>query len=294
MDPRPTYRARARTGTRGWIVALVAAWPAAPALAADPETPAAAARLTALVGIDHRSGGYGLERDSELWYAPFGVKLLFPDLGLTPTRYDQLELAVTLPYLAISGPAEVVFVGGGAAATDRRTLVSSREQGIGDLAARATWIWLPPLEARLPALELTGRLRLPTGDERDGLGSGAVETSGQLDLYRSFGPVTPFLGIGYRFFSDSDRYRLRDGLLATAGIAAQLREGLSAGAWVDWRRAATRGADDPFELLPYLAIRLPGRVSLSPYGVIGLSDGSADWGLGLQLGIWLELRGSRP
>ena len=53
--------------------------------------------------------------------------------------------------------------------------------------------------------------------------------------------------------------------------------------------AASKSADDPLELTPYLAVRCGSRWTLSPYGVWGLSDGSPDFGFGLQLSVAVDV-----
>ena len=249
-------------------------------------------------GLDYRRGDYDLERDTEIWYAPFTLKLLLDDFAPTPWRNDQIELGVTLPWVEIHGPS-LVAQGAGrvdAAGSDpgdptgrRRT----RDRGLGDLVARVTYLWYPTRPLPLPALELSTKVRFPTGDQSRGLGTGAFETTTQLDLYRSFGRVTPLGTIGYRFFGQSRDFRLRDGPLASLGFALRGPRWLSGGVFFDWRRSATRGVDDPLELMPYLSIRPNRRVAIQPYGVVGFSDGSADYGAGLQLSTRLTLRRPR-
>jgi hypothetical protein len=279
-------------GLRSLGLGLVLAWAVGGPIAAEPGS---WGTLTATTGVDFRRGDYGLERDTELWYAPLTVKLLLEDFGLTPTAGDQLEFGVTLPYLDIRGPVGVVAIEG-AVPVDRPdgSTRSEHDRGIGDVVLRGTYLWRPYPTDWLPAIELTGRLKLPTGDEDEGLGIGTLEGSGQLDVYRSFGPITPFASVGYRGFGHSDDFDLEDGWLASGGLIARFHEAVSGGVFVDWREAASRSADDPLELTPYLAVRCGSRWTLSPYAVAGLSDGSPDFGFGLQLSVALELPDSRP
>lgn len=269
---------------------LLALLAASPAPAGEPSSLLPPGKLSVNAGLDFRTGDYDLERDTHVWFAPFTVKYLFDDFAPTPFRNDQLEIAGTVSYVEIDGPSSVVLADTGVVAIGGRdSLETSRDRGLSDVVARVTYLWFPAVVSPLPAFELTGRAKFPTGDEDRGLGSGAFETTAQLDLYRSFGPVTPIATVGYRFFSGSREFHLRDGALASLGVAARASDWLSGGAFLDWREAASRGTDDLVELLPYLAVKLGRRTTLQPYGVVGFTDGSADWGLGLQVSASFRL-----
>lgn len=259
--------------------------------------PGAWGTLTATTGFDYRRGDYGLDRDTELWYAPLTLKFLLEDLGWTPTDGDQLEFGVTVPYLDIRGPVDVITAGVETVPIDRGDGIemrSERDRGLGDIVLRGTYLWRPFPADPLPAIELTGRLKLPTGEENEGLGIGSLEGSGQLDLYRSFGPITPFASVGYRAFEGTSDFDLEDGWLASGGLIGRFHESVSGGLFVDWREAASKSADDPLELTPYLAVRCGSHWTISPYGVVGLSDGSPDFGFGLQLSVAVDIPRSRP
>ena len=187
--------------------------------------------------------------------------------------------------MEIDGPSEIVIIGGAASQVgdSAESLETSRDRGLGDLVARITYLWFPLRVTPLPAFELTGRVKFPTGDEDRGLGTGAFQTSGQLDVYRSFGPLTPIATFGYRFFGASREFDLRDGPFASIGVAGRANPWLSAGVFFDWRRAATSDSDDLLELLPYVSVKAKPWLTFQPYAVAGFGDGSADWGAGLSV-----------
>ena len=47
--------------------------------------------------------------------------------------------------------------------------------------------------------------------------------------------------------------------------------------------------DDLWEVLPYLAWKARPWLRVQPYAVAGFGDGSADWGVGLQLSASMRL-----
>jgi hypothetical protein len=48
----------------------------------------------------------------------------------------------------------------------------------------------------------------------------------------------------------------------------------------DWRESSIKGVPDSKELSPALSIRVSERARFGPYGVVGFSDSSPDWGIG--------------
>ena len=68
---------------------------------------------------------------------------------------------------------------------------------------------------------------------------------------------------------------------ASLAVHAQVSIGLS----YDWLESMTREAEDAHEIVPFLTLRLDERWSMGPYAVIGLSDGSPDYGVGLSISL---------
>lgn len=298
MRTRRRVRRRVRGALGSWRAGGIFALALAQLLAGSADASDASwpgGRLTLTTGLDFRSGDYGLDRDTDLWYAPLTAKLLLDAFPTTPTPNDQIELAVTVPYVEIHGPSEFVTVGGvvdtpeGSTEEEATKLRSSRDRGVGDVVGRITWLWFPEVSQSLPAIEVTGRVKFPTGDEDRGLGTGAFETSAQLDLYRSFSGITPVLSGGYRFFGASREFHLENGAFASVGVTGRATSWLAGGVFLDWREAASRGVDDLVELVPYLVFKPHRRLTLQPYAIVGFTESSADYGVGLQLSTFFDL-----
>ena len=58
----------------------------------------------------------------------------------------------------------------------------------------------------------------------------------------------------------------------------------------DWRQASSPRAADAHELVPYLSVDVGGGARLGSYSVFGLSDGSPDYGGGVQLKFSVPVR----
>lgn len=262
--------ARRRTGDA--IVALLAAAPlavaAAPAGAQD-----GGSTYSFSTGFDYTSGDYGSTLDTEILYVPFTLKY----------ETGSWLVWVTLPYIRITGPGTVV--GGTDGAIVRKTdgaATRSTKDGVGDIVASLTY-GLPRQTASQPLIEFTGKIKIPTASEKDGLGTGAFDYTFQVDASTTYGRVTPFGTLGYRIVGDPDGVRLDNIFLFSAGAGYELSRRSSLGMIFDYRQAAADGADDAVELTPYVAWKASDRWALNAYLVFGLTDGSPDHGVGMQV-----------
>ena len=89
-----------------------------------------------------------------------------------------------------------------------------------------------------------------------------------------------FGGFSRRFKTGKD---FDDIWLASVGGAMRLAKWISIGAAYDFREASTKRNSASHEISPYASLRLSDHVRMTPYGVIGFSDGAPDWGVGSSL-----------
>ncbi len=66
-------------------------------------------------------------------------------------------------------------------------------------------------------------------------------------------------------------------------MGCRLTEVLTVSTLLDWRRALVKGTDDPLELYAQLAVKLTPILTMTPYAYAGLTDGSPDFGVGVEL-----------
>lgn len=146
---------------------------------------------------------------------------------------DRMELGIVLPLVhtrvAARSVAQVIpfgTLGSGAAhfiaGTPEDPVLFSTQSiegsatGIGDLAAR---VKLNVLERGRAALALLGDVRLPTGDERDFLGTGETAVRGLGILSMRFGDFSPHANVGYVWRGGkSSNGAANDAVLATVGF----------------------------------------------------------------------------
>jgi hypothetical protein len=235
---------------------------AAPAHAAD-------GKLSLSTGIDYTSGRYGEASDTDITYIPFTGKY----------ETGRWIFGLTIPYIRVDGPG-TVFRDIGAVRTATTTRRS--ESGMGDIVAAATYnvFW----DAReQSALDVTAKLKLATADEGRNLGTGEEDLHVQADAYRALGRWTPFATLGYKFLGDPPGIDLRDVFFASAGASYKLDDLSSVGAmWYGQQRTTARGSAQS-EITGFYSRRLDTDWRGQAYGLLGLSDGSPDYGIGLTV-----------
>jgi hypothetical protein len=184
----------------------------------------------------------------------------------------------TLPYLKVSGESSVIpglgRVRGGAAR-------SRSESGLGDIVLSATYAAYYDKASTL-GIDLTGKLKLGTADEDKGLGTGEHDVIFLADLYRTFGRVLGFGGIGYHILGDPPGVPLDNVWSASLGASYKLDDRDSAGLMLEGRQRAAPSGSPQREITGFLIRRLERGWKAQLYALIGLADGSPDWGAGLS------------
>jgi hypothetical protein len=219
------------------------------------------------VGFDYSKGDYGFTGDTEV----------FSTSGHLAYETPQWLFRAVVPYVSVKGPAVVVAGSGPVFAAPARPS-RSYQRGVGDITATATFHALPSTDGL--NVDLTGRVKLPTADEKKGLGTGETDFYLQTDLYRRYGSVTPFGSVGYRFLGNSPLYQLEDGFYASAGSVFRISDPTSLGILADWRSRIVPGGDHALEGTIFLTHNATERWNLMGYVLKGFTDASPDIGVG--------------
>lgn len=241
---------------------------AAASLAADSITTVdsmPASRMTAGVGFDFSRGDYGFSTATDFTSVP---------LNLSWER-GNWSWNAAIPYVTLRGPATVV--GGGGTARPSPASVS----GLGDILLGGTWRFVTGAD-RLNAA-FTGRVKLPTADDRRGLGTGQADGYGQVDLYETFGHFTPFASLGYRALGHSAAYPLESGAYVGLGSHVRVSPASVLTFSYDWGQRILANGPSTSDALVALTHDFGARWQLVAYGLKGFTDASPDVGGGLSL-----------
>jgi hypothetical protein len=226
-------------------------------------------------GVNYSTGKYGTSSETKIVSIPFSG------------RYDTdlWTFKLTVPYLSVTGPANVVPGVGridSSGRPKRRTFAgTTTESGVGDTVASATYnAYYDSTTKR--GLDLTGRVKLPTAAADKGLGTGSTDESVQVDTYQTFERLTLFADVGYTNFGHSDFVRLDNALNAGIGASNKFSSTDSIGASLDGRQRVTSGGAPQRELTVFWNRRTDHATRLQAYFLKGLANGSPAWGLGLS------------
>jgi len=239
-----------------------------PALLAASAVFAGDGELSAGAGIDYSKGNYGTGSETKILSIPFMA------------RYDNdpWKLKLTVPYLRVTGQGDVIP---GVGRTGRGQRGETTESGIGDTVLAATYGVLYEPQSKF-GLDLTAKLKLPTGDENRGLGTGSVDETLQAELYKSIDRFTVFGTFGYTFFGRSDVVELKNAAHAEVGASTRLNATDSVGASLYGRERVVEGGSPQRELTFFWNRRVAKAQRLQAYFLLGLADGSPDVGLGVS------------
>ncbi len=236
-------------------------------------------RLSFSSGVDYSSGDYGDTTDTEVVSVPLSARL----------ATDNWSFRVSIPYLSITGPADVADTvdgggdGGDGTGADGTIARTGTERGFGDTTISATRSF-----RRLGGrdsnayFDLTGRLRVSTGDESKGLGVGTTDYILNGELGTSGDAGGGYFSAGYRSLGDRKGVNRQDGW--QAGVGGWLRAGdkTRVGAFYSWRDASIEGNQDPSELGAYVTYRMSDALRVSVNAGAGLSEASPDYSAGVR------------
>ena len=227
---------------------------------------AADTKWDAATGFDYSTGKYGAASNTTILSVPLAARV----------QMDAFRLELTVPYLDVKGPgtfASGVVLGGNNAVTTR--------SGLGDVTAGGAWT-ISPDSTSMPGVELAGTIKMPTASTN--LGTGKFDYSVQTNISHSFTPDTMLFGtVGYQWLSDFRGFRLKDGVMAQAGVNYKSSADTNIGVSVNYRQPYYQTLSDQFSLSPYVLWTFAPHWRISAYGTVGFTNASPDAGGGMRL-----------
>ena len=240
---------------------------------------AAGGAASVSLGAEYSTGDYGTSSKTTIWYFPVTLKY----------ETDANMMSLTIPYLSVEGQGDVVVaagggmgMGGGARTISRSsTRTSTRtDSGFGDVVLTGSHAIVSTVSARI---DLTGKIKFGTADEKDNLGSGENDYAVQLDLENNLNSNSIFGSVGYKILGDPPGTDFRNVFYGSIGFSHKLDAARTAGLAYDAQQSALSGASGQSELTLFLSHKLDKKTKLTGYVLKGLADGSPDWGLGFAL-----------
>lgn len=192
------------------------------------------------------------------------------------------ELSASLPYVNIAAGSSEVTVGGIVVRPGEAS--GGKIRGFSDILLMAgrplTADWLPV------DVSIQAQLKLPTGSRS--ISTGKADGGIDVEVSRSFGPVSPFLSAGYRVYGDSADLELENGWALSGGASVAFGDITIIGSY-DWSQSPV-GLAPAKELFAVMSGPFGGDWNWTAYGSKGLNEGAAD----LMIGFGVTRRFSRP
>jgi hypothetical protein len=242
-------------------------------------------------GAEYSRGGYGFSQATSIAYFPVTLKY----------DADRYAMSLTLPYLFVTGPGNVVVAGGvgipggpsgnGSSGngpppcvpppcSPGQTSPTRTASGLGDILLKGS-VNLQMQDMNRPRLDLTAKAKLGTADRN--LGTGENDYSVQLDVERSFGANNLFGSLGYKIMGEPPGVDYNNVAYGAIGGSARLSGTASGGLVLDAQEPVLAGVAPLRTLTLFLSNKIDAKTRVTPYVLKGWGNGSPDWGVGIAL-----------
>jgi len=233
---------------------------------------AAAGDLTLTTGLDTSIGKYGSADSTVVRYLPVTLKY----------EWGRSTFKATLPYVSITSNSNVTVDQDGNVISSGGAGQRVTQSGQGDAVASYSYSLIDqPHHGWL--VDVTAKIKLPSGDKTKGLSTGERDYSVLADFYYPAGKWTPFLSLGYRRPGNPPGGSLQNAWLGSLGAGYKFSDADSAGCMFDARQASSASLAGSRELTAYWVHKFTPATKLQLYAVKGFSDASADYGLGAMV-----------
>jgi hypothetical protein len=230
-------------------------------------------KISLETGLNYNTGKYGGTQSSDILYLPFTGKY----------QNNAWTLKLTVPYLRISGPINVV---NGVGSTGIATNTVSTRSGLGDVIAAVTYNTYNSVSSRL-FINLTGKVKFGTASSSHGLGTGKSDYSFQSEIFRLAGKLTPFGIIGYTVYGKPAGYTLNNGSYGSLGGSYRFDSETSGGAMLDASEKISPAGSSRLSVIFFASHKLEKNWKAQGYILKGFTNSVPSWGVGATIALTL-------
>ncbi len=219
------------------------------------------------LGLDYTSGSYGADENTEILFMPLSLQ----------AEQGPWTVRAVVPWLHVAGPALVLDGGEGGAIGTREDDSAS---GMGDISLSLMYSFEELYQYNW-FVDVTTRVKIPTANLKDGLGTGEPDAYLQWDVAHAIGPFIPFVTLGHKWTGVPAEFKLRNTVYGSVGLQYSWSNDVATGLSYDYRQSSFKESPDIQEGLAYLNIRFSEDWSVNIYTVLGFSQNSPDAGAGM-------------
>ncbi len=229
---------------------------------------AAADQTRLSVSAYFSTGDYGTNTDTDIQSLSFGIR----------HKSGPWTFKASIPWLRIEGAGNVLPDGtvlSGSGSTGVR-------EGLGDIVLSAGYRLFYDRGRRVGA-SLRGKVKLPTADDDEALGTGKADFTVELAPYALLSRTTLFGALGYRVYGDTATTDYRDVWLARAGLSHPVGPEQDIGVSAGYRQNNRNGKDDRRSLMVFHVWKPDPAWRFQTYIIKGFGDATADLAGGVSL-----------
>ena len=192
------------------------------------------------------------------------------------------EIGMMVPYLFRNGGA--VTVGESRRLRSGQPLPNEAD-GLGDIQVMGKYFWLEEAE-RQPGIDLAARVKIPTADEDEGLGTGRFDVGFGPQLHKRFGPLITFADAELVLRDKPSGSSIESVRLDySLGVGYPFTEQFTGYVSLDGGTKANSGAEVPLEIVLSGVFKATDTIGVNGFILAGLTDGSPDFGAGTGITV---------
>jgi hypothetical protein len=244
----------------------------------------------------YSSGNYGTNTTSSFFYAPISIRRFFKD-G---------DVALVIPFVTVTTAGGATLVGGQPTQTVPESCFSNSGQGkpedrpecqglfsggaqgqkvtnsgLGDIILRGRY-YIVEEKDWIPLVAVTGRLKLPTADESQGLGTGKMDEGVGAEISKRLGDnwIT-FLDGGFNIIGRPDDRNLRNQWWYDVGGGYYFTKDLLGSVYFEEYRSLVSGVQNIRDVFFGMNYRASSAWRFNGGAALGLSNGAPDYTLSI-------------
>lgn len=245
------------------LIAIFATAPVQTALAAEN------GKFTLETGMDYNTGKYGGTQSTSILYVPVTGRYQ----GKTWT------LKLTVPYLQISGPNNVI---NGVGLTGVANTTSTTRSGMGDVVVAAGRNVYNKASSGF-MINLTGKVKLGTASSAQGMGTGRNDYALQSEVYQLTGSLTSFGTLGYKVYGKPAGYTLNDVFYGSLGGSYKFDQEKTGGMMLSLAQRSTATGSSRTEAIFFASQKFDKNLKAQGYVLKGFTKSVPDWGIGVSV-----------
>jgi len=251
------------------VVALVPVWVASEAVALEDPRWQLSSSLT------YESGTFGTSNRTETLYVPFTLKRLF----------SQGDIGLTVPFVVLQTTGETTLVDGQpqrirrARQSNLAPAGTVTKGGLGDMLLKGRYYAVDEHDF-FPTIALVAKVKFPTADSSEGLGTGKFDEGIGVEVSRRFlERFIAFFDLSYTVIGSPSGIHLDNQTAYDVGLGYQVTPQLLASVFYEERTALLSDQPNPRSFLLTADYKISQAFRVNTAIEVGLSNGAPDYGL---------------